>query len=113
MSKQTFSRGQIVSFESCTFDKTSPILKGLVISQDALFDMTGMALVVPVMEMKDPSRYGKFAVNLDIPSKADWYAMACKHKSLDLVARAATPIETASDEIVEEVLARVRAMMFV
>lgn len=111
MSTKTFGRGQIVTFSSCTFDQTSPILMGLVISQKELFDMSGLALVVPVVEMEDVSRYGGFAVNLQQPNNPNMYAIASKQKSLDLPARFANTPETVSEEVVEEVLARILAMM--
>lgn len=78
----------------------------------AAFNLMGVALLAPITQGGDTARYAGFAVPLSgSGTETQGVALVNMVRSMDLVARGARKIETAPDFVVEDALARLRAIL--
>ena len=82
----------------------------LVLSTSAFNDL-GVVLVAPITQGGDFSRHAGFAASLDgAGTKTHGVALVNQIRMLDLEARKAKRVETAPESVVEDALARLRAI---
>ena len=109
-----FDRGDIV--KACLNPVSGHEMQGqqrpcLVLSPRA-YNKLGLTIVVPITQGGDYSRFQGFAVTLmGSGTNTQRVALVNGIKSLDLAARGATKVETAPPEIVDEVLAKLAAVL--
>ncbi len=82
----------------------------LVLSTSA-FNALGVALVAPVTQGGDFARHAGFATSLSgAGPKTEGVALANQIRMLDLEARTAKRVETVPEYVIEDALARLRAI---
>jgi mRNA interferase ChpB len=109
-----FDRGDIV--KACLNPVVGHEMQGefrpcLVLSPKA-YNKLGLTIVVPITQGGDYSRVKGFAVTLmGSGTETQGVVLVNGIRSLDLAARTAKKVETAPSEIVDEVLARLAAVL--
>lgn len=109
-----FDRGDIVRVDlnpSVGREQQGDFRPALVLSP-AAFNLMGVALVAPITQGGDVARYAGFAVPLSgSGTETQGVALVNMIRTMDLSARGAKKIETAPDFVVEDALARLRAIL--
>ena len=107
-----FGRGDIVlvSLDPSEGHEQKGTRPALVLST-AAFNALGIVLVAPITQGGDFARHAGFAASLDgAGTKTQGVALVNQARMLDLEARRATRVETAPEFVVEDALARLRAI---
>lgn len=109
-----FDRGDIVRVNlnpTVGREQQGDFRPALVLSP-AAFNLMGVALVAPITQGGDVARYAGFAVPLSgSGTETQGVALVNMIRTMDLSARGAKKIETAPDFVVEDALARLRAIL--
>lgn len=112
--RTAFNRGDIVRVNlnpTVGREQQGEFRPALVLSP-AAFNLMGVALVAPITQGGDFARYAGFAVSLSgSGTETQGVVLANMIRTMDLVARSAKKIETAPDFVVEDALARLRAIL--
>ena len=112
--RSTFNRGDIIRVTlnpTAGREQEGDFRPALVLSP-AAFNLMGVALVAPITQGGDFARYAGFAVPLSgSGTETQGVALINMVRTLDLTARGAKKIETAPDFVVEDALARLRAVL--
>lgn len=83
-----------------------------LILSPAAFNLMGVALVAPITQGGNVARYAGFAVPLaGSGTETQGVALVNMIRTMDLSARGAKKIEAAPDFVVEDALARLRAIL--
>jgi mRNA interferase ChpB len=112
VSRAKFGRGDIVTVD---LDPTSGheqrgTRPALVLSSSA-FNALGIVLVAPITQGGDFARHAGFAASLSgAGTKTQGVALVNQIRMLDLEARNARRVETAPEFVIEDALARLRAI---
>lgn len=107
-----FGRGDIVLInldpsEGHEQKSTRPVL----VLSSSVFNALGVALVAPITQGGDFARHAGFAASLSgSGTKTQGVALVNQVRMLDLEARGAKRVETAPEYVVEDALARLRAI---
>jgi mRNA interferase ChpB len=110
---RTFARGDIVSvpLDPTVGREQSGHRPALVLTNHSL-NKLGDVLVAPITQGGDFARYAGFAVSLTGTGlKTQGVALINKIRMLDLVARNAKKIETAPQEVMDDALGRLAALL--
>ena len=114
MRRTTFNRGDIVRVNlnpTIGREQQGDFRPALVLSP-AAFNLMGVALVAPITQGGDFARYAGFAVPLSgSGSETQGVVLVNMVRTLDLTARQAKKIEAAPDFVVDDALARLRAIL--
>jgi mRNA interferase ChpB len=115
MVKRTpFNRGDIVRVNlnpTVGHEQQGDFRPALVLSP-AAFNLMGVALVAPITQGGDFARYAGFAVPLNgSGTETQGVALVNMIRTMDLTARGAKKVEVAPDFVVEDALARLRAIL--
>ena len=108
-----FDRGDIVSvpLDPAMGHEQRGLRPALVLTTKA-FNRLGDVLVAPITQGGDFSRYAGFAVTLSgTGSKTQGVALINKIRMLDLVARKARKVERVSQEVIDNALGRLMALL--
>ena len=108
-----FDRGDIVSvpLDPAMGHEQRGLRPALVLTTKA-FNRLGDVLVAPITQGGDFSRYAGFAVTLTgTGSKTQGVALINKIRMLDLVARKARKVERVSQEVIDNALGRLMALL--
>lgn len=108
-----FDRGDIVSvpLDPAMGHEQRGLRPALVLTTKA-FNRLGDVLVAPITQGGDFSRYAGFAVTLTgTGSKTQGVALINKIRMLDLVARKARKVERVSQEVIDDALGRLMALL--
>ena len=108
-----FDRGDIVSvpLDPALGHEQRGTRPGLVLTTKA-FNKLGDVLVAPITQGGDFARYAGFAVTLTgTGCKTQGVALVNKIRMLDLAARKARRIERAPQEVIDDALARLEALL--
>lgn len=108
-----FDRGDIVSvpLDPALGHQQRGTRPGLVLTTKA-FNKLGDVLVAPITQGGDFARYAGFAVTLTgTGCKTQGVALVNKIRMLDLAARKARRIERAPQEVIDDALARLEALL--
>ena len=108
-----FDRGDIVSvpLDPAMGHEQRGLRPALVLTTKA-FNRLGDVLVAPITQGGDFSRYAGFAVTLSgTGSKTQGVALINKIRMLDLVARKARKVERVSQEVIDDALGRLMALL--
>jgi mRNA interferase ChpB len=112
--RTTFNRGDIVRVNlnpTIGREQQGDFRPALVLSP-AAFNLMGVVLVAPITQGGDFARYAGFAVPLSgSGTETQGIALVNMVRTLDLTARQAKKVETAPDFVVEDALARLRAIL--
>ena len=112
--RTTFNRGDIVRVNlnpTVGREPQGDFRPALVLSP-AAFNLMGVALVAPITQGGDFARYAGFAVPLSgSGTEIQGVALVNMIRTMDLAARGAKKIEAAPDFVVEDALARLRAIL--
>ena len=112
--RTTFKRGDIVRVNlnpTIGREQQGDFRPALVLSP-AAFNLMGVALVAPITQGGDFARYAGFAVPLSgSGTETQGVALINMVRTLDRNARQAKLIEVAPDFVVEDALARLRAVL--
>ena len=112
MSRVKFGRGDIamVSLDPTEGHEQRGMRPVLVLSVSA-FNALGLVLVAPITQGGDFSRHAGFAASLSgAGTETQGVALINQIRMLDLVARKAKRVETAPEFVIEDALARLRAI---
>ena len=114
MKRTTFNRGDIVCINlnpTVGHEQQGDFRPALVLSP-AAFNLMGVALVAPITQGGDFARYAGFAVPLSGSGTAtQGVALVNMIRTMDLTARGAKKVEVAPEFVVEDALARLRAIL--
>lgn len=113
VSRATFGRGDIVSVNLDPIEghEQRGLRPALVLSTSA-FNALGVVLVAPITQGGDFARHAGFAAALDgAGTRTRGVALVNQIRMLDLAARKAKRLETAPESVVEDALARLRAII--
>jgi mRNA interferase ChpB len=109
-----FQRGDIVRVNlnpTAGREQQGDFRPALVLSP-AAFNLMGAALVAPITQGGEVARYAGFAVPLSgAGTETQGVALVNMVRTLDLAARGAKKVETAPEFVVEDALARLRAIL--
>ena len=112
--RTTFNRGDIVRVNlnpTVGHEQQGDFRPALVLSP-AAFNLMGVALVAPITQGGDFARYAGFAVPLSGSGpETQGVALVNMIRMMDLTARGAKKVEMAPDFVVEDALARLRAIL--
>ena len=112
MNRHRFGRGDIVmvSLDPTLGHEPRDMRPALVLST-AAFNALGTALVAPITQGGDFARHAGFASPLNgAGTKTQGVALINQIRMLDLEARLAKRVETAPEYVVDDALARLRAI---
>lgn len=112
VSRVKFGRGDIVmvNLDPAEGHHQRSIRPVLVLSASA-FNVLGVVLVAPITQGGDFARHAGFAASLSgAATKTQGVALVNQIRMLDLEARKAKRVETVSEFVVEDALARLRAI---
>lgn len=112
MSRSKFGRGDIVmvNLDPTEGHEQRGMRPALVLSASA-FNSLGLVLVAPITQGGDFSRHAGFAASLSgAGTKTQGVALVNQIRMLDLEARKAKRVETVPEYVVEDALARLRAI---
>ena len=114
MRRTTFNRGDIVRVNlnpTAGREQQGDFRPALVLSP-AAFNLMGVALVAPITQGGDFARYAGFAVPLSgSGTETQGVVLVNMIRTMDLTARGARKVEVAPDFVVEDALARLRAIL--
>ncbi|WP_317203661.1 type II toxin-antitoxin system ChpB family toxin [Janthinobacterium sp.] len=86
-------------------------MRPALVLSTSVFNASGVALVAPITQGGDFARHAGFATSLSgSGTKTQGVALANQVRMLDLEARGAKRVETAPEYVVEDALARLRAI---
>ena len=108
-----FGRGDIVivGFEPTEGREQRGEARPALVLSTAVFNALGLVLVAPITQGGDFARHAGFAASLSgAGTTTQGVALVNQIRMLDLEARGATRIETAPEFVVEDALARLRAI---
>jgi len=112
--KRGFARGDIVLVNlnpTVGREQRGEARPALVLSTGEFNALSGVAMIAPITQGADFARYAGFAVTLaNSGCETQGVALVNMARSVDLVARGARKIETAPEFMVDDALARVRAI---
>ena len=112
--RTTFNRGDIVRVNlnpTAGREQQGDFRPALVLSP-AAFNLMGVALVAPITQGGDFARYAGFAVPLSgSGTETQGVVLVNMIRTMDLTARGARKVEVAPDFVVEDALARLRAIL--
>jgi len=112
--RTTFNRGDIVRVNlnpTVGREQQGDFRPALVLSP-AAFNLMGVALVAPITQGGDIARYAGFAVPLSgAGTETQGVVLINMVRTLDLAARQAKKIEVAPDFVIDDALARLRAVL--
>jgi mRNA interferase ChpB len=112
--RTTFNRGDIVRVNpnpTVGREQQGDFRPALVLSP-AAFNLMGVALVAPITQGGDFARYAGFAVPLSgSGTETQGVVLVNMVRTLDLTARQAKKIEAAPDFVIDDALARLRAIL--
>jgi mRNA interferase ChpB len=112
--RTTFNRGDIVRVNlnpTIGREQQGDFRPALVLSP-AAFNLMGVALVAPITQGGEFARYAGFAVPLSgSGTETQGVVLVNMVRTLDLTARQAKKVEAAPDFVVEDALARLRAIL--
>jgi mRNA interferase ChpB len=112
--RTTFNRGDIVRVNlnpTMGREQQGDFRPALVLSP-AAFNLMGVVLVAPITQGGDFARYAGFAVPLSgSGTETQGVVLVNMIRTLDLTARQAKKVEVAPDFVVEDALARLRAII--
>ena len=112
--RATFNRGDIVRVNlnpTVGHEQQGDFRPALILSP-AAFNLMGVALVAPITQGGNVARYAGFAVPLaGSGTETQGVALVNMIRTMDLSARGAKKIEAAPDFVVEDALARLRAIL--
>ncbi len=112
--RTTFNRGDIVRVclnPTVGREQQGEFRPALVLSP-AAFNLMGVALVAPITQGGDLARYAGFAVpSSGSGTSTQGVALINMVRTMDLAARGAQKISTAPEFVVEDALARLRAVL--
>ena len=112
VTRSKFGRGDIVivTLDPIAGHEQRGTRPALVLSTNS-FNSLGNVLVAPITQGGDFARHAGFAASLDgCGTKTQGVALVNQIRMLDLEARKAKRIETAPESVVEDALARLRAI---
>ncbi|WLI90214.1 type II toxin-antitoxin system ChpB family toxin [Massilia sp. R2A-15] len=112
--RQGFNRGDIVRVNlNPTFGhEQQGDFRPVLVLSPAAFNLMGVALVAPITQGGDFARYAGFAVPLSgSGTETQGVALVNMVRTLDLAARHGKKIEVAPEFVVEDALARLRAIL--
>ncbi|MES2740774.1 MAG: type II toxin-antitoxin system ChpB family toxin [Pseudomonadota bacterium] len=110
--RSKFGRGDIVmvNLDPTEGHEQRGLRPGLVLSATA-FNALGVVLVAPITQGGDFARHAGFAASLDgAGTKTQGVALVNQIRMLDLEARKAKRVETVPQFVLEDALARLRAI---
>jgi mRNA interferase ChpB len=113
VTRRKFGRGDIVAvnLDPAEGHEQKGLRPALVLSASA-FNALGVVLVAPITQGGDFARHAGFAAPLSgAGTKTQGAALVNQIRMLDLEARKAKRIETAPEFVVEDALARLRAIV--
>lgn len=114
MRRTAFNRGDIVRVNlnpTVGREQQGDFRPALVLSP-AAFNLMGVALVAPITQGGDFARYAGFAVSLSgSGTETQGVVLVNMIRTMDLIARGAKKVEVAPDFVVEDALARIRAIL--
>ena len=114
MKRTPFDRGDIVRVNlnpTVGHEQQGDFRPALVLSP-AAFNLMGVALVAPITQGGDFARYAGCAVPLSgSGTETQGVALVNMIRTMDLTARGAKKVEVAPDFVVEDALARLRAIL--
>ena len=112
--RTTFNRGDIVRVNlnpTIGREQQGDFRPALVLSP-AAFNLMGVTLVAPITQGGDFARYAGFAVPLNgAGTETQGVVLINMVRTLDLTARQAKKLEGAPDFVVDDALARLRAVL--
>ncbi|WP_036169174.1 type II toxin-antitoxin system ChpB family toxin [Massilia sp. 9096] len=112
--RTTFNRGDIVRVNlnpTIGREQQGDFRPALVLSP-AAFNLMGVALVAPITQGGEFARYAGFAIPLSgSGTETQGVILVNMVRTLDLTARQAKKVEAAPDFVVEDALARLRAII--
>lgn len=112
--RAVFNRGDIVRVNlnpTVGHEQQGDFRPALILSP-AAFNLMGVALVAPITQGGNVARYAGFAVPLaGSGTETQGVALVNMIRTMDLSARGAKKIEAAPDFVVEDALARLRAIL--
>jgi mRNA interferase ChpB len=114
VTRQAFRRGDIVmvGFDPSSGHEQKGSARPAVVISPFGFNQLGMTLVAPVTQGGNYARYAGFSVMLDSKQKKiQGVVLLNQLRMLDLQARAAKKVDTATDEVMQELLLRVQAIV--
>lgn len=112
--RTTFNRGDIVrvSLNPTVGKEQHGDFRPALVLSPAAFNLMGVALVAPISQGGDFARYAGFAVPLSgSGTETQGVALVNMIRTMDLTARGAKKIEAAPEFVVEDALARLRAIL--
>ena len=112
VNRSKFGRGDIVTvnLDPTQGDEQKGMRPVLVLSTNA-FNALGLVLVAPVTQGGDFARHAGFAASLTgAGTKTQGVALVNQIRMLDLEARKAERVETVPEFVIEDALARLRAI---
>lgn len=109
-----FGRGDIVmiNFESAEGREQKGTSRPALVLSTSAFNSLGMVMVAPITQGGDFARYAGFAAPLSGSGTKTQGVVLVNHiRMLDLEARGAKRVETAPEFVVDDALARLRAII--
>jgi mRNA interferase ChpB len=114
VTRQPFRRGDIVmvGFDPSNGHEQKGHARPAVVLSPVGFNQLGMTLVAPVTQGGSFARYAGFSVVLDSQQeKIHGVVLLNQLRMLDLQARAAKKVDAVTDEVMQELLLRVQAVV--
>jgi mRNA interferase ChpB len=109
-----FGRGDIVTvrLEPVEGREQQGVARPALVLSTSVFNALGLVLVAPITQGGDFARHAGFAASLSgAGTKTQGVALVNQIRMLDLEARSARRVETAPEFVVEDALARLRAII--
>lgn len=112
--RTTFNRGDIVrvNLNPTVGRAQQGDFRSALVLSPAAFNLMGVALVAPITQGGDFARYAGFAVPLsESRTETQGVVLVNMIRTMDLAARGAKKVEAAPDVVVDDALARIRAIL--
>lgn len=114
MKRAKFNRGDIVRLSlnpTAGREQQGDFRPALIISP-AAFNVSGLVLIAPITQGGDYARYAGFAVPLSGSGTETQGVVLCNQiRTVDLEARGAKRVESASEVVMDDVLARIQVLI--
>lgn len=114
MKRAKFNRADIVRLNlnpTAGREQQGDFRPALIISP-AAFNVSGLALIAPITQGGDFARYAGFAVPLSGSGTETQGVVLCNQiRTVDLEARGAKRVESVPDVVMDDVLARIQALI--
>lgn len=111
MKRAKFNRGDVVRLNlnpTADREQQGDFRPALIISP-AAFNVSGLVLIAPVTQGGDFTRYAGFAVPLSCSETETQGVVLCNQiRTVDLEARGAKRVESVSELVMDDVLARIK-----